>query len=255
MQSHDGKYSLLAERNRPVIFAVLTVIPSLIVLCLLGNWQLDRHVWKTNLLAQIEARADSAPISFAAALRRFNSGEDLEYQPVKVTGEFDPPNEFHIFSQGPRGMMGFKVVAPFRPSTGEQIVFIDRGFVPADKKEAETRIAILRLHSVVGLLRTGDRRSGFTPSNEPEKNLWFSWSLDEMAEQKGLGDFVPFFLEADATPNPGDWPLGGQTRRNIPNSHLGYAFTWFGLAAALLAIFGIFCWTHFNPTIVDDHKV
>ena len=42
-------------------------------------------------------------------------------------------------------------------------------------------------------------------------------------------------IEADATPNPGGLPLGGQTRTELPNNHLQYAITWYGLAAGLLA--------------------
>ena len=45
-----------------------------------------------------------------------------------------------------------------------------------------------------------------------------------------------FFLEADATPNPGGVPIGGQTRLDIPNDHLQYAITWFAIALALAAV-------------------
>ena len=50
-------------------------------------------------------------------------------------------------------------------------------------------------------------------------------------------DVPPILIEADATPNPGGWPLGGQTRVDFPNDHLQYAITWFGLALALLAVY------------------
>jgi surfeit locus 1 family protein len=47
----------------------------------------------------------------------------------------------------------------------------------------------------------------------------------------------PVLIEADATPNPGGWPLGGQTNIDIPNNHLAYALTWFGLALTLTVIY------------------
>ena len=43
-------------------------------------------------------------------------------------------------------------------------------------------------------------------------------------------------IEADATPNPGGLPIGGQTRAELPNNHLQYAITWYGLAAGLLGV-------------------
>jgi surfeit locus 1 family protein len=48
---------------------------------------------------------------------------------------------------------------------------------------------------------------------------------------------APMVLEADATPNPGGWPKGGQTVVDFPNNHLQYAITWFALAAGLLVIY------------------
>ena len=48
-------------------------------------------------------------------------------------------------------------------------------------------------------------------------------------------------IDAEAEPQtPGGWPKGGITLVHLPNRHLEYALTWYGLAAALLAIYGIF---------------
>ena len=57
-----------------------------------------------------------------------------------------------------------------------------------------------------------------------------------MAASAGLSataGIVPVFIDADATPNPGGFPIGGVTLIDLPNSHLQYAVTWYGLAAAL----------------------
>ena len=63
-----------------------------------------------------------------------------------------------------------------------------------------------------------------------------------IAEARGLGPVAPYLVEADATPNPGGWPKGGQLRVDLPNNHLQYAFTWFGIAACLVGVFGVFAW-------------
>ncbi|HEY8012888.1 MAG TPA: SURF1 family cytochrome oxidase biogenesis protein, partial [Dongiaceae bacterium] len=49
-----------------------------------------------------------------------------------------------------------------------------------------------------------------------------------------------FFLEAGPGANPGGYPIGGQTRIDLPNDHLQYAITWFSLAGALLVIYFIY---------------
>ncbi len=48
---------------------------------------------------------------------------------------------------------------------------------------------------------------------------------------------LPFFIDAGAEPaNPGGLPQGGVTIIDLPNNHLQYALTWYGLAAALAAV-------------------
>ena len=47
---------------------------------------------------------------------------------------------------------------------------------------------------------------------------------------------APYFIDADATPNPGGLPVGGMTRVSFRNAHLAYALTWYGLALLLVAM-------------------
>ena len=65
-----------------------------------------------------------------------------------------------------------------------------------------------------------------------------------MSMRAGLDSsgLVPFFVDADATPNPGGLPVGGVTLIDLPNSHLQYALTWYGLAGTLVVVFGLFAW-------------
>ena len=56
-----------------------------------------------------------------------------------------------------------------------------------------------------------------------------------------LQAYAPFSIDAEAEPaNPGGWPKGGTTEVNLPNSHLQYVVTWYGLALTLLVIFGVY---------------
>ena len=45
------------------------------------------------------------------------------------------------------------------------------------------------------------------------------------------------YADAVASQVPGGLPIGGQTRIQLKNDHLEYAITWYGLAAALIAVF------------------
>ncbi|MGE5267331.1 MAG: SURF1 family cytochrome oxidase biogenesis protein, partial [Deltaproteobacteria bacterium] len=49
----------------------------------------------------------------------------------------------------------------------------------------------------------------------------------------------PLFVDAEGAA-PGGWPKGGVTELKLTNRHLEYALTWFGLAAALIAIYAVY---------------
>jgi surfeit locus 1 family protein len=50
---------------------------------------------------------------------------------------------------------------------------------------------------------------------------------------------LPVFVEAGPG-SPDTFPIGGQTRVELPNDHLQYAITWFLLAVALAVIYVLY---------------
>ncbi len=76
------------------------------------------------------------------------------------------------------------------------------------------------------------------PENDTAKNVFYWKDLAAMTASAGLDTArtVPLFVDADATPNPGGLPLGGVTQVDLPNNHLQYAVTWYGLAVALAGV-------------------
>ena len=76
----------------------------------------------------------------------------------------------------------------------------------------------------------------FTPAPDVAHHVWYSRDLKGIAAADHIALSDQVLVEADATPNPGGWPKGGQTVVSFRNQHLSYAVTWFGLAAGLLGI-------------------
>jgi surfeit locus 1 family protein len=118
-------------------------------------------------------------------------------------------------------------------------VIVNRGFVPDELAAKSARAAgeIEGETHVTGLMRPPQSRNLFTPADEPDKDLYFTSDPAVIAAHFGLSRAAPFVVDADATPVPGGWPEGGTTEIDIPNNHLNYALTWFGLAVGLLAVF------------------
>jgi len=136
------------------------------------------------------------------------------------------------------------VITPFNTTQGG-LVLVDRGFVPDNLKDPSTRASgeIEGTTTITGIVRAPDTQGLFTPNNEPEANRWFWRDLDGMVHSMyptATLDVPPFFIEAEKSDVPGGWPEGGQTRLSLPNNHLQYAITWFGLAAALIVIYAFY---------------
>jgi surfeit locus 1 family protein len=75
------------------------------------------------------------------------------------------------------------------------------------------------------------------PKRFLKKRLWFARDVKAMAALDHLTLVAPVVVEADASPNPGGWPKGGQTVVSLPNNHLQYAITWYLMALGLLAVY------------------
>jgi surfeit locus 1 family protein len=227
-----------------LVFAVL----GFAVLAGLGTWQVERLAWKEGLIAAIDSRIHSAPRDLAAIEKEFAETADVDYRSVTVSGTFDHAKERHFLATHD-GRSGFFVYTPLVLPDGRS-VFVNRGFVPYDRKEAARRGEgeVAGTVNITGLARNplAEKPSMLVPDNEPAKNIFYWKDRDTMALSVGLdpAKLVPFFIDAGPAPNPGGLPIGGVTIVELPNNHLQYALTWYGLAAALAVIFATRLWRH-----------
>jgi surfeit locus 1 family protein len=220
----------------PTVFAV-----PIVLLCLgLGSWQIQRLFWKQGLIAERAAAVAAPPVP---APPNGPVAPDMEFHHVTAEGVLLNDKEIFLGATSERGVNGYQILAPLREPDG-RIVFINRGFIPAELKNRAKRMAGEPAGSVriEGLLRLppDSRPNWFLPDNRPDLNYWFWVDLPAMAAAAKLDEVGPFYIDADATPNPGGWPKGGVTRLALPNDHLQYAVTWFSLAVAMIVIYVLF---------------
>jgi surfeit locus 1 family protein len=208
----------------------------------LGVWQLERRVEKLSLIARVDARvhADPVPAPGPSDWPRINAAND-EYLRVRVSGHYLSGKETLTKAVTEEGA-GFWVMTPLVTDSG-YTVLVNRGFVPDDRRDRATwtQSESASAVSVIGLLRLSEPRGGFLRTNDPAGDHWYSRDVGEIAAARGLSDVAPYFIDADATPNPGGLPIGGLTVIRFPNNHLVYAFTWFALGAGL-AVGTVYAW-------------
>ncbi|MFB9950315.1 SURF1 family protein [Rhizobium puerariae] len=230
-----------ARSRGRVIATAVGVVLAFAILLSLGTWQVERLAWKESLLADIAERRAAAPVDLSKIEEIVRSGGDIEYRRVSVRGTFDHAHERHFFATF-EGRTGFYIYTPMTLSDG-RILFLNRGFVPYEMKEPATRPAgeVAGEQVVTGYARArlSQKPSLIVPENDLAKNIFYWKDLDAMVSTSGLDPLrvLPFFVDADASvDNPGGWPKGGVTQFDLPNNHLQYAVTWYGLAAALAAV-------------------
>ena len=225
---------------RPLFWPTLFTAPAVLLLLALGFWQVERLFWKQDLIAQRQAAMAAAPV---AAPRSWEEARGMELRHVTDEGAFLNDKEIFIGATSEAGRQGYHVLTPLL-ELGGRVVFVNRGFIPAELKEPAKRAAgqIAGTVRVQGLLRLppAEKPAWFLPDNRPDLNYWFWVDLPAMSAADKLDRVAPFYIDADATANPGGWPKGGVTRLVLPNDHMQYATTWFSLAVALIVIYVLF---------------
>jgi surfeit locus 1 family protein len=222
------------------------LIPALlafVVLIGLGTWQLQRKTWKEGLIATLDARLAAQPVALSApATWPSLDREHDEYRRVTFSVDIDNSKEALVFAapsafrpdvSGP----GYWVFTPGRVAGGA--LMINRGFVPEGRQDPKSRPEgqISGPLRITGTMRWPDSRHWFTPADEPSHNLWFSRDPQGIATAKGLGPVAPFYVEEESPAPPGGLPQPGKLVVRLPDNHLQYAITWYGLAVVLAAVF------------------
>lgn len=223
------------------------VIPATIafvVLIGLGTWQLQRKTWKEGLIAALTAQLAAPPIPLPTASTWPNLDVGgLQYHRVTFTAQFDnakealvwaAPSAFRRDVSGP----GYWIFAPAHLADGT-VVLVNRGFVPEGRQDPKSRQQgqVAGPIAIVGALRWPDARHWFTPNDEPAQNLWFTADPASIAAAKALGPVAPFYVEQESPVPPGGLPHPGKLEVSLPDNHLQYALTWYGLAVVLVIMF------------------
>jgi surfeit locus 1 family protein len=209
---------------------------GVLLLLTLGTWQVARLFEKRAIN---EARAERLAIPVAPLPAVLDDPSAWEFRRVSVTGTLEHARELYLPCRSQRGNDGTCVLVVLKRAEGLPLL-INRGWVPPSRKDPARRPEAQTPGEVTltGVLRASPQRTRFMPANEPSRNVWFAYDIPQMATALGQSTLAPFYIEAALDPAaPPGAPLGGQTRFQLPDNHLGYALTWFSLAIALAVIF------------------
>jgi surfeit locus 1 family protein len=230
--------------GRRLLWPGLMTVAMLIVLLGLGSWQVKRLFWKEALLAQIAHAEAASPIPLSETPEPFTK--------VSATGTF-LPDEAALYGAIVRNIpsgptMGARMIVPMRETNGD-VILVDRGWVPLSRPGPMDQPE--GVVTVAGYVRVGDSVHWFSAKDDPAARHFYTLDPKAIGDAIGQPHVRDFVLVVLATAQGGSvdddddavvasWPDPARHLPRPPNNHLSYAFTWYGLAVALLAIF--FVW-------------
>lgn len=220
---------------------LLTVLAAaaFAVLVSLGVWQMQRLAWKEGLLARADAAASRPPVPIQETLA---DGPDAEFRRVFLVCRGLPTAPYVELRSLEGGQGGVRLISLCHPDGFQLPILVDRGFV-SDVISARPPVQESDQPFVVaGVLRRVDPPGRFTP--DPDGRFFYARDRWRMAD--ALGGPTPanaLMVFATNSSNP-EWEALSPSSPPpaFTNNHLGYALTWFGLAAALLGVYAAFLW-------------
>ncbi|UPG73790.1 SURF1 family protein [Roseomonas gilardii subsp. gilardii] len=219
-------------RLRRLLLPFLCVLPVLVALVALGNWQVRRLHWKTDLLARIDAAEAGPP----RALR--DPPEALSK--VVATGRFLNDREAMVGLEVRDAVLGAFLVTPLERADGPPVL-VNRGWVPLERKAPVSHPE--GVVSVTGWVRPADGHNVFAASDDPAGRRFYTFDPAVIGPALGLAQVAPYALVALAAgPEASALPRPARAMPRPDNPHLGYAITWYGTALALVGVFAVFAW-------------
>ncbi|MFZ1625642.1 MAG: SURF1 family protein [Gammaproteobacteria bacterium] len=239
---HKSKANSIPAKRIPV-WAILLMLISTALFSSLGTWQLGRAEEKRAIFA---AYAQGT----AEAMREGLSGVDASeqrYQLLRLQGHYDTGHQLLLDNMSHAGQSGYHVLTPFITAGGS--VLVNRGWVPADGDRrllpnidvsSQPRTLTGRIDRLPQPALRLAPATDYTGMPWPRRLLFPTTA--EVSAQTGypLRDFQLLLNPAEADGFLRDWRPALMT----PETHLGYAIQWFGLAATAVVVFVILAWRH-----------
>ncbi len=208
----------------------------------LGIWQLDRLKERRGSNARIQIEVSLAPLNLNSHLEPAGL-TGMEYRPAVVSGEYLFSDQLVLRNRSWQGQPGGDLLTPLRINGTQELVLIDRGWIPLtdvmngqfDQFDEPGQV------TVQGVLRLSQEiySAGMAadPTNTPGQKPLTAVNLVNLSRirQQVSGKLLPIFIQEN--------PSAGWTR--LPDRdpvppdltdgpHLSYAIQWFSFATIAL---------------------
>ena len=189
------------------------------------------------MIAERTARTTAAPIALPAAGTPAVAAAlaDLDFRHGGGDRQSScTSSELYLAARTMEGSVGYQIVTPLQQADGS-VVLVNRGWVPEARKDpAKRRRGPGRRHGHRRRRHPRARRSALAAARQRA-------GAEHLVLERPAGDGRPCghcrptsscrcSWKPARRPIPAAFPIGGQTKVNLPNDHLQYAITWYALA-------------------------
>ena len=201
------------------IFFILFIFAVL----LLGTWQVFRLNLKNNLISTLENNLKKNSIIF-------NEDIDKEYTKVLLKKK-DLKSKLFLYHLN-KGEIGFKVIVPYQVNSS-LVVLVDKGWIRKDKIDL-IKNTLLNEDVIEGYTKKIREKNLFTPNNNIKEDFLYSVQTDSLKKSLNKNIYPLLIIQTSKTNKdivPNDYVI------RLPNNHLQYAITWYGLALVTIIFF------------------
>jgi surfeit locus 1 family protein len=198
------------------IFFIFTVLS-------LGTWQVYRLYLKNNLISDLKNNLKTSSINF-------NVDIDKEYTKVLFKKK-DLNTKIFLYHLN-KGEIGFKVMVPYEINSS-LLVLVDKGWIRKDKINL-IKNTLFSDDVIEGYTKKIREKNLFTPNNNIKEEFLYSVEIDNLKKSFNKNIYPLLIIQTSKTNKdiiPNDYEV------RLPNNHLQYALTWYGLALFTIIFF------------------
>ena len=227
----------LSWRKAAILLAALS---GVVITASLGQWQMRRAAQKQAL---VQARVDKAALAPVDGTTLGLAGdsvvnrEGLLYRAVHLQGRWLPAFTVYLDNRQMQSRPGFFVLTPLRLSGSDQVIVVQRGWVPRSFTDRtalppiETPDGEVQLQGHLAPWPSRMYDFGGVEEGPIRQNL----DLAAYRQQIGL-PLLELSVQQSGAPSEGllrEWP---EVASGVEKHH-GYAFQWFGLSALIALLY------------------
>ena len=189
----------------------------------MGTWQVYRLYLKNNLISDLEKNLKTSSINF-------NVDIDKEYTKVLFKKK-DLNTKIFLYHLN-KGEIGFKVIVPYEINSS-LLVLVDKGWIRKDKINL-IKNTLFNDDIIEGYTKKIREKNLFTPNNNIKEDFLYSVEIDNLKKSLNKNIYPLLIIQTSKT-NKDIIPNDFEVR--LPNNHLQYAITWYGLAIFTIIFF------------------